>query len=68
MEILKELRSSMGFSQQKLADKLGVSRSTVAMWESGKSRPRAELLPKLAKLFGCSIEELLVPGGPEKTA
>ena len=49
-----------------MAQDVGVQRTTVAMWESGKSRPRAELLPKLAKLFGCSIEELLVPGGPEK--
>ncbi|MFR5180356.1 MAG: helix-turn-helix transcriptional regulator [Ruthenibacterium lactatiformans] len=50
-----------------VALEIGVERS-VAKWESGKSRPRAELLPKLAKLFGCSIEELLVPDGPEKTA
>lgn len=62
------MREKKDMSQQAVALEIGVERSTVAKWESGKSRPRAELLPKLAKLFGCSIEELLVPDGPEKTA
>ena len=59
MEILKELRSSMGFSQQKLADKLGVSRSTVAMWESGASQPDNDSLLHLAKIFNPSTDFLL---------
>ena len=59
MEILKELRSSMGFSQQKLADKLGVSRSTVAMWESGASQPDNDSLLHLAKIFNTSTDFLL---------
>lgn len=65
---MRAMREKKDMSQQAVALEIGVERSTVAKWESGKSRPRAELLPKLAKLFGCSIEELLVPGGPEKTA
>ena len=59
MEILKELRSSMGFSQQKLADKLGVSRSTVPMWESGASQPDNDSLLHLAKIFNTSTDFLL---------
>ncbi|WP_462370550.1 helix-turn-helix transcriptional regulator [Ruthenibacterium lactatiformans] len=66
--MMRAMREKKDMSQQAVALEIGVERSTVAKWESGKSRPRAELLPKLAKLFGCSIEELLVPGGPEKTA
>lgn len=66
--MMRAMREKKDMSQQAVAVEIGVERSTVAKWESGKSRPRAELLPKLAKLFGCSIEELLVPGGPEKTA
>lgn len=66
--MMRDMREKKDMSQQAVAVEIGVERSTVAKWESGKSRPRAELLPKLAKLFGCSIEELLVPGGPEKTA
>ena len=64
----KQHRVSNNLTQEQVAQDVGVQRTTGAMWESGQSRPRAELLPKLAKLFGCSIEELLVPGGPEKTA
>lgn len=66
--MVRAMREKKDMSQQAVALEIGVERSTVAKWESGKSRPRAELLPKLAKLFGCSIEELLVPDGPEKTA
>ena len=66
--LIRQKRQARGLSQEQLAQQLEVSRQAVAKWESGKSRPRAELLPKLAKLFGCSIEELLVPDGPEKTA
>ena len=66
--MMRAMREKKDMLQQAVALEIGVERSTVAKWESGKSRPRAELLPKLAKLFGCSIEELLVPDGPEKTA
>ncbi|MBN2997390.1 helix-turn-helix transcriptional regulator [Ruthenibacterium lactatiformans] len=50
----KQHRVSNNLTQEQVAQDVGVQRTTVAMWESGKSRPRAELLPKLAKLFGCS--------------
>lgn len=48
----KQHRVSNNLTQEQVAQDVGVQRTTVAMWESGKSRPRAELLPKLAKLFG----------------
>lgn len=38
---------------------MGVSGAAVSMWETGKTRPRASLLVKLAALYGCSIDELL---------
>lgn len=50
---------SAGLTQDNLAERLGVVRTTVAMWETGKSIPRADLLPDLAKILGCSIEDLL---------
>lgn len=53
----KQHRVSNNLTQEQVAQDVGVQRTTVAMWESGKSRPRAELLPKLAKLFGCHIFE-----------
>ncbi len=59
METLKKLRESKGLSQQKLASLIGVSRSTVAMWESGKSQPSLEMLVELAQLFEVSVDYLL---------
>ena len=56
---IKSKRLSLNMTQIELACVLGVSRSSLAMWETGKSFPRAELLPKLAKILNCSIDELL---------
>lgn len=38
---------------------LNVSDATVYMWETCVTRPRAALLPKIAKLYGCTVDELL---------
>ena len=56
---IKKHREAAGMSQQELADKVGVKRSAVAMWETGKAMPRADKLAEMAQLFGCSIEELM---------
>lgn len=55
---IKELRKKAKISQSKLADQLNIRQSTVAMWESGTNRPRTEMLPALARIFECSIDEL----------
>ena len=52
-------RVNAGLSQERLANLLKVERSTVAKWETGKSMPRAELLPKIAKILGCTVDDLL---------
>ena len=64
----KELRESVNLTQEMLASLLNINRSTVAMWETGESMPRAEKLPQLAKIFNCNIDELFksIPGGGEK--
>lgn len=59
MSKLKELRKSKKMTQRELAYLLGVKRTTVTMWETNRAKPRADKLPALAKLFGCTIEELL---------
>ena len=48
----------MGWTQQQLADQLGVERATLAMWEIGKNWPPARLLPAMAELMLCSIDDL----------
>ncbi|MDL2280708.1 helix-turn-helix domain-containing protein [Selenomonadales bacterium OttesenSCG-928-I06] len=60
MNTIKILRKKQGFSQQFLAKKLSIDRSTIAKWETQKSMPRADKLPILAKIFNCTIDELYV--------
>ncbi len=55
---LRELRSAKGWSQAELAEQLSVSRQTVNALEVGKYDPSLPLAFKLARLFGCSIEQI----------
>lgn len=41
-----------------LAEQLGVKQTTVAMWETNGSYPRAEMLPAIAAALGCTIDAL----------
>jgi len=56
---IRELRLSAGLTQKGLGDAMGIKRSTVAMWETGKSTPRTTALARLAELLHCSTGELL---------
>ena len=56
---IKNIREKKGITQQELATSLGVSQSTVAMWETNNSLPRTDKLPAIAKVLGCTIDELL---------
>jgi transcriptional regulator with XRE-family HTH domain len=56
---IKIIREENNLTQQELAEILGVSQSTVAMWETNNSLPRADKLPAIAKALGCTIDELL---------
>lgn len=58
---LSEYRKERGFSQQALADELGVSRQTVISLEKGRYDPSLPLAFKLAALFQCRIEDLFIP-------
>ena len=59
--IMRDLRTEKGWSQQDLADKLAVSRQTINAIETGKYDPSLPLAFKLAKLFGKRIEQMFVP-------
>ena len=60
MNVMKERRLRGAIPTQcEVAKILGVTESSVSKWERGLSKPRADKLPALAKLYGCSIEELL---------
>ncbi len=57
---LKNLRKKTGFSQEKLADKLGVSRQAVTKWETENGIPDIENIIAISKLFDMSIDDLLL--------
>lgn len=62
-EKLKSIRKQAGMSQEKLAEKLGVSRQAVTKWETNMGIPDVENIMAIAALFDISIDELL---GKEK--
>lgn len=55
---LKELRETKNHSQKSFGEMLGVSQQTVAKWECGTALPKAAMLPKIADLLGCTIDDL----------
>lgn len=55
----KDARKAMGLTQQKLSDLLHISRGSIAMWETGKNVPPADMLEQLSEIFNCSIDYLL---------
>lgn len=58
-EKLLKLRKARQWSQEELADKIGVTRQAVSRWESGSAKPDAEKIIALCDLFGVSADYLL---------
>ncbi len=57
---LRELRATLGWSQQDLADRLEVSRQSVNAIETGRYDPSLPLAFRIADVFGMPIEELFL--------
>lgn len=55
---IKKLRESNKMTQEELGKEIGVTRSTIAMWETNSAKPRSDKIPLLAKVLNCSIEDL----------
>lgn len=55
---IAELRKLSGMKQDELAEKLGVTPQAVSKWENGASAPDISQLPKIASIFGVTIDEL----------
>ena len=58
-ETLRRLRGEKGLSQQQLADRLHVERSSVANWEAGRRVPNTTLFSQIAKALGADAAILL---------
>ena len=61
-EILYELRTKKGMSQDEVAEKVFVTRQAVSRWENGETVPNTDTLKLLSELFGVSINTLLGAG------
>lgn len=62
MNKIREYRKHRKWTQEGLAKRIGVERSAVAKWESGKSQPQAAHLVALAEVFECTVDEVLGRG------
>ena len=56
--LIKRMREAAGLSQADIARAMNVDSAAVCRWESGRAMPRADKLPLLAGLLGCTIDAL----------
>lgn len=57
--VFKSLRIKSGITQQQMAEKLGLSRSTIGMYENGEREPSFEILENIADLFNVDMNYLI---------
>ena len=57
--MIAELRKAQGMTQLELADKMGVTDKAVSKWERDLSCPDVNSIPKLAEIFGMSVDDLM---------
>lgn len=58
MDIIKQLMEEKGYSQQKVADILGVNQTTVSQWLMGKKKPGYDSILEIYEKFGITPNEL----------
>ena len=58
-EKLQMLRKKNGYSQERLADKIGIARQTVSKWENGQAIPELNGLILLSELYGVTIDRIV---------
>ncbi len=63
---IKALRQKAGMTQEKVAERMGVSRQAVAKWEAGESAPSTRNLLKLAEIFDTTADVLMNCQAPSK--
>ena len=59
MPKIKELRLKRGMTQEDLAKKVNVTRTTIVFWEQGKAVPRSNYIRPLAKALRCKATDLI---------
>lgn len=58
---IRELREAANLQQKQVAAHMGVLQTAVSNWETEVALPKARELPRLARVLGCSIDDLFVP-------
>lgn len=58
-ERLKKIRREQGYTQQQLADLLGISKSAISMYENGVREPELSFIQKMAGIFGVDTDALI---------
>ena len=58
-KLLQELRKEKGFTQEQLAERMGVARRTVSRWETGSNMPDLDILVELSDFYAVDIREIL---------
>lgn len=58
-ERLQELRKKSNYSQEQVADLLGISRQAISKWESGQGKPEVDNIIKLTEIYKVSADYLL---------
>lgn len=66
-EKIAKQRKELNYTQEQLADILGVSRQSVSKWESDIAYPETDKLIEIGKLFDCSMDYLLKENITEKS-
>lgn len=56
---LQLLRKQNGYSQEQLADKIGIARQTISKWETGQAVPELNGLIQLSNLYGVTIDSMV---------
>ena len=59
MNKIKLLREELNISQEELANKLGLSKGIISLYENEKRKPSFDILNKLSKIFNCSIDYII---------
>lgn len=65
-ERLQTLRKKAGYSQEQVAEMLGLSRQAISKWESGQGKPEIDNIVKLTEIYNVSADYILL--GTEKEA
>ena len=58
---ISSLRKMFGYTQETLADILLITPQAISKWENGHTLPETQLLPVLAQIFECSVDEIIMP-------